>query len=362
MTQVFSRTATTRAVALLTLATLPAIAQDRLKSMPGYERYARMAPQIATALGGNAGGQIFGGRGGGGGVTWAADSKSVEYVANGRRMKFDLDAKRSTESSAIATQQGGGRGRGGGGAPARGRQFEFAIAPAGNHRAIYRDRNLWVGDSSGANAVQITTDGSAEKRIKYGTASWVYGEELGQSTAMWWSPDGKKLAYYRFDEGKVPDFYLATSLTKLQDSLDIEAYPKSGVPNPVVDLFVYDVDTKATTRVDVRDGKPFENDVVGYYVYRVQWSPDGRELMFNRTNRRQQIMELTACDPTSGKCRVVIRESWPTGWVENSPTMTYLKDRNRFIWESERNGFSNYYLYDLKGTLIAPLTQHPFEV
>ena len=133
MTQVFSRTATTRAVALLTLATLPALAQDRLKLMPGYERYARLAPQIATALGGNAGGQIFGGRGGGGGVTWAADSKSVEYVANGRRMKFDLDAKRSTETSAIATQQGGGRGRGGG-VPARGRQFEFAIAPAGNHR------------------------------------------------------------------------------------------------------------------------------------------------------------------------------------------------------------------------------------
>src|SRR4051812_43078597 len=158
MMQVFCQTAATRAVVLLTLATLPALAQDRLKSMPGYERYARMAPQIATALGGNAGGQIFGGRGGGG-VTWAADGKSLDYVANGRRMKFDLDSKRSIETSAIASQQGGR----GGGAPARGRQFEFAIAPAGNHRAIYRDRNLWVGDSSGANAVQITTDGSVDK-------------------------------------------------------------------------------------------------------------------------------------------------------------------------------------------------------
>jgi dipeptidyl-peptidase-4 len=361
MTLVFSRAVATRAVALATLASLPALAQDRLKSMPGYERYARMAPQIATALGGGAGNQFFG-RGGGGGISWAPDGKSFEYIANGRRMKFDVDSKRSVEASAIATQQSGRGGRGLGGAPARGRQFEYAIAPVGNHRAIYRDRNLWMGDSAGANAVQITTDGSAEKRIKYGTASWVYGEELGQTTAMWWSPDGKKLAYYRFDESKVPDFYLTTSLTKLQDSLDVEAYPKSGVPNPVVDLFVYDVDTKATTRVDVRDGKPFENDVVGYYVYRVQWSPNGRELMFNRTNRRQQIMELTACEPTSGKCRVVIRESWPTGWVENTPNMVYLKDRNRFIWESERTGFNNFYLYDLKGTLIAPLTQHPFEV
>ncbi len=61
---------------------------------------------------------------------------------------------------------------------------------------------------------------------------------------MWWSPDGKKLAYYRFDESKVPDFYLTPNLTTIQDTLDVEAYPKPGVPNPIVDLFVYDVDTK----------------------------------------------------------------------------------------------------------------------
>src|SRR5262249_28162080 len=145
-------------------------------------------------------------------------------------------------------------------------------------------------------------------------------------------------------------------------SLDVEAYPKSGAPNPVVDLFVYDVDTKATTRIDVRDGKPFENDVVGYYVYHVAWSPDGRELTFNRANRRQNIMELTACDPQSGKCRGVIHEAWPTGWVENSPGMTYLRDRRHFIWESERTGFNNYYLYDFSNGSMIPLTQHPFEV
>jgi dipeptidyl-peptidase-4 len=354
-----TRSAMASATALLALigTVSPAFAQDRLKTMPGYERYARMQPQIATALGAAGG---FGGRGGSS-ATWAADGKSVEFVQAGKRLRYDLATKQIGDAPPAAMQQGGGRGRGGAGAPERGRQFEFAVAPAGNHRAFYRDRNLWIGDSTGANGVQITTDGSAEKRIKYGTASWVYGEELGQVTAMWWSPDGNKLAYYRFDEGKVSDFYLATSLTRVQDSLDVEAYPKSGAPNPVVDLFVYDVNTKATTRVDVRDGKAFENDVLGYYVYRVNWSPDGRELLFNRTNRRQNVMELTACDPASGKCRTVIRESWPTGWVDNSPTMVYLKDRNRFIWESERNGFANFYLYDLQGKMI-PLTQHQFEV
>jgi dipeptidyl-peptidase-4 len=42
--------------------------------------------------------------------------------------------------------------------------------------------------------------------------------------------------------------------------------------------------------------------------------------------------------------------------------MRWLADCKRFIWESERTGFKNYYLYDLSGKLLATLTQHPFEV
>lgn len=99
----------------------------------------------------------------------------------------------------------------------------------------------------------------------------------------------------------------------------------------------------------MRDGKPFDNSVVGHYVYRVAWSPDGRELLFNRTNRRQQILEFTAADPDTGACRAIVREEWPTGWVMNSPPMMFLKDGKRFIWESERNGWRNLY----------PVLRHP---
>ncbi len=113
----------------------------------------------------------------------------------------------------------------------------------------------------------------------------------------------------------------------------------------------------------MRDGKPFDNSVVGHYVYRVSWSPDGSELLFNRTNRRQNILEFVAANPDPGASRVIVREEWPTGWVDNRPPMQFLKDNQRFIWESERNGFANLYLYDLTGKLITPLTSHTaFEV
>jgi dipeptidyl-peptidase-4 len=202
----------------------------------------------------------------------------------------------------------------------------------------------------------LTSDGSEKERIKYGTASWVYGEELNQRTAMWWSPDGRKLAYYRFDETDVKDYYLQMTQVDVQDTLDVEAYPKPGQPNPVVDVFVYDIASKKTTQVDVRDGKPFDNTVVGHYVYDVEWSPDGTELLMNRTNRKQNVLEFAACSPQTGKCRAVVHEEWPTGWIENSPERRFLHDGKRFLWESERNGWKNFYLYDLSGTLILPLT------
>src|SRR5439155_22116049 len=113
---------------------------------------------------------------------------------------------------------------------------------------------------------------------------------------------------------------------------------------------------------DVRDGKAFDNGVVGHYVYNVAWTPDGKELTLNRTNRRQNVLEFAACDPDAGRCRAVVHEEWPTGWIENRPFTQYLKDGKRFIWESERSGFKNYYLYDLSGKLLAQITNHPFEI
>jgi len=325
-------------------------AQDRLKSMPGYDQYQRMAGQINGVV-----------RSGALQVTWVDSGKALEYSRDGKRWRFTIGQGAAIEVGAQAAA-GTGRFGGRGGGPERGRQFESADAPTGGRKAFYRDRNLWISSEDGSNERAITSDGSEADRIKYGTASWVYGEELGQRTAMWWSPDGMRLAYYRFDETPVPDFYLQLGQTKLQSELDVEAYPKAGVDNPIVDLFVHDVATGRSTRMDVRDGKPFADDVVGHYVYAVRWSPDGGELLIHRTNRRQNILELAACSPATGACRVVVHDEWLPSWVDNTPTMQFLADGKRFIWESERNGFRNYYLYDLSGKLLGTITNNQFEV
>ncbi|MEW6127556.1 MAG: DPP IV N-terminal domain-containing protein [Acidobacteriota bacterium] len=327
-------------------------AQDRLKLMPGYDQYQKLSREIPGSV-----------KTGALQVAWKDGGKAFEYRKDGKLFRYDIATKQATEATSTSGDAANddmmGRRRRGG--PERGRQFDSATSLDGKLKAFHRNRNLFLSNADGSNEIAITTDGDEKKRIKYGTASWVYGEELNQTTAMWWSPNGKKIAYYRFDESPVPDFFLQLDQTKLQSRMDIEAYPKAGVNNPIVELFVYDIDSKKSTQVDVRDGKPFENSAVGHYVYGVTWSPDGTELLFNRSNRRQNIMEFTAANPETGKCRVVVHEEWLPSWVDNSPEIRFLKDGKRFIWESERTGWKNYYLYDLSGKLITPLTQHQFE-
>src|SRR5689334_16236181 len=119
-----------RASVLVCLAT-SASAQDRLKSMPGYDQYQRMLPVYRSAV---APMTIAAP----GGVSWSPDGKSFEYDAGGVHYRYDIVSKKASEVGTSTASAGGGRGRGrggGGGQPARGRQFELAIAPVGNHRA-----------------------------------------------------------------------------------------------------------------------------------------------------------------------------------------------------------------------------------
>ena len=342
-----------RGALALSLALIPLGAQDRLKSMPGYAQFQKMRAEIPASV-----------KLGVLQVRWIDGGKAFEYQRDGKLYRYDIAARQAAEAtvaSAGGPQAEGPRGRRGQGVE-RGRQLAIVNSPDGKLKAFHQDRNLWLSDVSGANELAVTTDGNEKQRIKYGIASWVYGEELSQNSAMWWSPDSKKVAFYRFDESKVPDYFLQLGQTKLQSQMDIEAYPKAGVDNPIADILIYDVTTKQTVKLDVRGGKPFENAVVGHYVYNVQWSPDGTELLTNRTNRRQNVMEFSACDPTTGKCRVIVREEWLPSWTDNSPELRFLKDNKRFIWESERTGYKNFYLYDLSGKLLTTLTNHSFEV
>src|SRR4051812_4436125 len=178
----------TRRLAAFALLAIPAAghAQDRLKNYPGYDQYQRMVTQ-ATAL---TTGVVTN-------VRWGADAKTFTYVKNGQSYLFDVTKKTSDTASASNLPQPAGRRTsavGGQGQRLRGRQYETVISPDTQLTALYKNRNVFVRTKDGKETA-VTTEGSEKTRLLFGSASWVYGEELDVADAMWWSPDSKKLAY-----------------------------------------------------------------------------------------------------------------------------------------------------------------------
>jgi len=325
--------------------------QDRLATMPGFEAYARMQQALRAPVV-DAGAQN---------AVWADDSRSVTYRREGRLRRFDLETGVEADVPSMSPPHSSvGSSSNDNPCPRvpvdRGRQSACAASPDRTMKAFYRDRNLYVSRADGSGEVAVTKDGAEATRIKYGTASWVYGEELDQVTAIWWAPNGRRVAFYRMDERPVRDYYVLLNQTAIQSAIDIEAYPKAGTDNPIADVLVYDLSTRRTTTLDVRDGQAFANDVLGYYVFAVEWAPDGAEIRLHRTNRLQNALEFVGFAPDTGRCRRIVREDWPAGWTENRPTFRPLADGRRFIWASDRTGWRNFYLYEFSGRLLHAIT------
>ncbi|MBM4104833.1 MAG: hypothetical protein FJ257_00765 [Phycisphaerae bacterium] len=340
----FLRVLVTAVVLSSSLVPLAPVAADGLDALPGAERHRLIQSRMR---------QI--GRGGTVGEVRFAPEQGKVFVRRGDEwlaVGWDGGEPESVDASLVPdpprdrdrsrTRRGAGRGR----------QASKEPSPDGRLVAEHRDDDVWITAADGSGSRAITTDGTPE--IRYGRASWVYGEELDQDSAMWWSPDSRRLAFYRFDDSRVPRYFLLDGLTALRTEVTSEHYPKPGDPNPSPRLLIHDLEQGTTVAVD--SGEDPEA-----YLYAVQFSPDGRELLFFRLNRRQDHLELVAADIETGASRVVLEERQET-WQKHRPTMRFLADGRRFIWESERSGFAHYELWDLSGSRLAELTRGEFPV
>ncbi|MBX3419001.1 MAG: DPP IV N-terminal domain-containing protein [Pirellulaceae bacterium] len=264
----------------------------------------------------------------------SVDLKTFELAEKraGEFIEADQPQRRSPQRSAVA----------------RAEQRTIEPSPDGKWNAVFRDNNITLEPipAERETPVQVTTDGI--DRLRYGTGCWVYGEELDQKEAMWWSPDSTKLVFYEVDEQGLKDYHLTFDNTDLYTTLHTTRYPKAGETNPQVNLMVYDLATKKVNRFSI-DGEPRQ------YLFNIKFAPNGRELIVSRTNRRQNVLDVLAIDVESGDMRVVVTERQPT-WQTNRPTMQFLEDGERFIWETEANGWKNYQLRHFDGGLLQDLT------
>ena len=220
-------------------------------------------------------------------------------------------------------------------------------SPDAGRIAFSRDADLWVVDRDSGRETALTRDGEAG-RILNGSTSWVYWEEIwGRSpTAFWWSPDSRRIAYYRFDEREV-ERYPVVDFLPLYPQVREQPYPKAGGKNPEARIGVVDVTTRRTVWMQT-DGSEES------YAARVDWHPDGQHLAIQRLNREQNRLDLLLCDADSGRCDEILSETWPT-WVNLSEDLTFLAD-GRFIWSSEKSGWRGLFLHDASGEPVRRLT------
>ncbi|TND04852.1 MAG: dipeptidyl aminopeptidase/acylaminoacyl peptidase [Bacteroidetes bacterium] len=235
---------------------------------------------------------------------------------------------------------------------ANGKQRLAAFSPDGKKAAFVRGNNIFTVDLNNWKEEQVTTDGEMNKIIN-GATDWVYEEEFTLKTGISWSPDSRKIAFYRFDESRVKEFVMPM-YGSLYPSEYRYKYPKAGEENSVVSIHVYDLSTKKTTTVDAGPEKD-------QYIPRVKWTKDPNQLSLYRVNRLQNKGELLLADATTGQSKVILTETSPQ-YIEVYDHLTFLSDGKTFIWSSDRDGGVQLYHYGIDGKLIRQLTRGKFEV
>jgi dipeptidyl-peptidase 4 len=228
-----------------------------------------------------------------------------------------------------------------------------SFSPDGTKLAYVRANDLFVYDIQGQRETRLTQDESDS--VLNGTLSWVYWEEVfgRHDTGYWWSPDSKAIAFFRTDESGVNvQHYVDTK--PWTPRVITQRYPKVGQKNPVVRVSIIETESRKTTWVDLGE-HPYE------YIVRAQWLPDGKRLSVQTLNRAQTELDLFFADRMTGHAAPVLKET-DTAWVNVLDDLVFLRDENRFIWGSERDGYHHLYMYGMDGKVITKLTDGPWAV
>ncbi len=244
----------------------------------------------------------------------------------------------------------------------KGVQRLATLSPDGNKVAFVRDNNIFIKDLVSGSEQPVTTDGEWNKIIN-GAPDWVYEEEFEYNQAFEWSPDGKYLAYCKFDESQVPvfniTFFKGMFPERKENALYPEnyafKYPKAGEPNSIVGIYTFNIENKNTVKVDVGE----ETD---QYLPRLKWSPKG-QIVFYRLNRLQNKLEFLYADAKSGKSKVFYTEE--NKWYldeTNFDNLTFVNNGDQFIYTSERDGYLHIYYYNADGSLVNQVTKGQWDV
>ncbi|HEY0970809.1 MAG TPA: S9 family peptidase [Gemmatimonadales bacterium] len=228
-------------------------------------------------------------------------------------------------------------------------QMFAKFSPDGRKVAFVKGNDLWVTEIASGRTTRLTSDGSPN--IINGTTDWVYEEELGLRDAFRWSPDSRRIAFWRFDQSAVPAFPMVDQM-HLYPTVETLRYPKAGAPNSRVKVGVVDAAGGDVRWLEVGSD-------TGQYLARMDWlGPDS--VWVQRLPRRQDRMELMLVSASTGTGRVVATDS-DSAYVDVEDPV-WLADGRRFLLLSDRSGWRQLWLHDRAGGEPRRITRDSVDV
>ena len=211
------------------------------------------------------------------------------------------------------------------------------LSPDGEHAGYVLDNNLYITALRDRTTRAVTSDGDAN--IFNGIFD--YGSRMFSRGPAWsWSPDGKRIAFWRLDVTDVKVFYMVDELGKYNTVRPMK-YPNTGERLAVTRIGVFDLDSGRTSWMDTggnTDG----------YIPRLNWTKSSDTLAIQRLTRDHNELDLLLADTVTGATRVIVRDTDPA-WVEVTDDLMMFRNQERFVWTSEKSGYRHAYLYDYEG-------------
>ena len=211
------------------------------------------------------------------------------------------------------------------------------------------ENNLFVA----VNGETIQVNGGENKEIVYGQVP--SRNEFGINAGIYWSPDGKSIAFYRIDQSEVTDYPLVDISKRIAEPSLIK-YPMAGMKSEKLKLGIFDPQQNETVYLQT-DGP--ENQ----YITSVTWDPSCRFIYAGILNRDQNHLWVNKYDAVTGKLLKSLFEERNDRYVEPIQDLFFLpNDVSKFIWQSRRDGWDHLYLYDTEGNLLKQITKGKWEV
>jgi dipeptidyl-peptidase-4 len=222
------------------------------------------------------------------------------------------------------------------------------LSPDGKRVGYVLENNLYITDLKGKSTHAITTDGSPD--IFNGIFDYASG--FFRRDAWHWSPDGKKIAFWRLDATEVNVFYIIDELDRY-NKIHALKYANTGDRHAVNQIGVFDVESGQTLWMDIGH----ENQD---YIPRVAWINSSQKLAIQRLYRSHKKLELLLGDANTGETQVIVTDSDPA-WIDITDDLMFYESQDRFVWTSEKSGYRHAYLYDYEGNEIQ-LTSGDWEI